>query len=158
MSKLRLFIVSILIIIAVAACGGGDSSSEGSNEDNTDNAVDNENLASNGFDGSYNGMQNLVLSFDGVSEVAEIVADVTVDGNSILIDPLTANGLIANGTFIATTDRISTQGGLTCQFLLTYQGDISFEVLNGTISGTAICDQGVGNETLDVSGTISATR
>jgi len=154
--KLRLFSVSILFLAAVA-CGGGSSSSEESTPDNnTDTGGDNP--PTTGLDGTYNGMQNLVLSLDGVSEVAEIVADVTVNGNSILIDPLTANGSIANDMFIATTNRTSTQGGLTCQFLLTYEGDISFESLNGTISGTAICDQGQGNETLDVTGNISATR
>ena len=99
-----------------------------------------------------------MLSSGDVSDVAEIVADVSVNGSAILIDPLTANGSIANNRFVATTNRTSTQGGLTCQFLLTYEGDISFESLDGTISGTAICDQGAGNETLDVSGTISATR
>jgi len=93
------------------------------------------------FDGAYSGMQTLVLSLGGVDDVAEIAADVTVSGSSILIDPLTANGSIANNTFIATTNRTSTQGGLTCQFLLTYEGD-----------------EGGGNQTLDVTGTISATR
>ena len=156
-SKLRLFAISILIFTAVA-CGGGGSSSDDSIVDDTDNSGDNGNPAPNGFDGSYTGMQSLVLSFDGVSDIAEIVADVTVNGSSILIDPLTANGSIANGTFIATTNRTSTQAGLTCQFLLTYEGDISFESLNGIIGGTAICDQGTGNEILDVTGTISATR
>jgi len=108
--------------------------------------------------GSYIGTQNLVLSLGGVSEVADIEAIVTVTGNAILIDPLTANGSIAANTFVATTNRTSTQGGLTCQFLLTYQGDISFVSLSGNISGTAICDQGEGNQTLDVTGTISANR
>lgn len=103
-------------------------------------------------------MQSLVLSLGGVTEVAEIDAMVTVSGNNILIDPLTANGSIANNSYVATTNRTRTEAGLTCQFLLTYRGDITFASLNGDISGTAICDQNGGNETLDVSGTISADR
>ncbi len=159
MSQLKLFIAAMLIF-SVVACGGGGSSSDDSvaESNGQEEEAANENPAPNGLDGSYNGTQNLLLSSGDVSDVAEIVADVSVNGSSILIDPLTANGSIANNRFVATTNRTSTQGDLTCQFLLTYEGDISFESLDGIISGTAICDQGSGNETLDVSGTISATR
>ena len=139
------------MLIGVTACGGGDSTSN-------DSDAGSGNPDPMGLDGSYTGMQNLMLNLGGVSEIAELEALVTVTGNNILIDPLTANGSIANDTFVATTNRTSTQGGLTCQFLLTYRGDISLESLSGDITGTAICDQGEGNQTLNVTGSISATR
>ena len=162
MNLIRLLLVATLMI-GMAACGGGGSSSDSSGDvvDNGETGGDSGSGGDAGsadFSGTYLGMQNLVLSLGGVSDVAEIDAIVTVSGNNILIDPLTANGSIANNTFVATTNRTSTQAGLTCQFLLTYQGSITFESLSGNISGTAICDQGAGNETLDVSGTISANR
>ena len=157
---LRSAFFSVFMVLAVA-CGGGGSSSDDSAPDDSNSVADQSPPSvdvAGEFDGAYSGMQTLVLSLGGVDDVAEIAADVTVSGSSILIDPLTANGSIANNTFIATTNRTSTQGGLTCQFLLTYEGDISFESLNGNIEGTAICDEGGGNQTLDVTGTISATR
>ena len=168
MNLIRLLLVATLMI-GLVACGGGGSSSDSSSDvvDGGDTGGDSGAGSDSGsggdasetdLSGTYLGMQSLVLSLGGVSDVAEIEAIVTVSGNNILIDPLTANGSIANNTFVATTNRTSTQAGLTCQFLLTYQGSITFESLNGNISGTAICDQGAGNETLDVSGTISANR
>ena len=157
---LRSALFSVFMVLAVA-CGGGGSSSDDSAPDDSNSVADQSPPSGDvagEFDGAYSGMQTLVLSLGGVDDIAEIAAEVTVNGSSILIDPLTANGSIANNTFIATTNRTSTQGGLTCQFLLTYEGDISFESLNGDIQGTAICDEGEGNQTLDVTGTISATR
>ncbi len=154
MNAIKFSLLTITLMLLVA-CGGGGSSSDstdggGSDPDPMPDPTD--------LSGTYNGEQSLILSLGGISETANIDANVTVTGNNILIDPLTANGSVANNSFVATTNRTSTQNGLTCQFLLTYRGSITRESLSGNITGTAICNQSGTNQTLDVTGTVTATR
>ncbi len=167
MNAIKLLLVTITLMLLVA-CGGGGSSSDSAGGDSgggtdaggADGGGSNPDPMPdpNDLSGSYSGSQSLVLSLGGINETANIDADVTVTGNNILIDPLSANGSIANDTFVATSNRTSTQSGLTCQFLLTYRGDITRESLSGNITGTAICNQSGTNQTLDVTGTVTANR
>lgn len=165
MGLIRLFFLTIVLMLMVACGGGGSSSDSSSGGDTgggtTDGGTDPDpgpDPDPNDFSGVYNGSQSLVLSMGAISETANIDANVTVTGNAILIDPLSANGSISSGSFVATTNRTSTQNGLTCQFLLTYRGTISRESLSGDITGTAICNQSGGSQTLNVTGTVSANR
>lgn len=158
MNVIRLFLVTITAMLLVA-CGGGGSSSDSTGDSDGGTGSGSDPMPNaNDLSGMYTGTQNLVLSLAGTSQTTNIDANVTVTGNNILIDPLTANGSVANNTFVATSNRTSTQAGLTCQFLLTYNGSIIQASLTGTITGTAVCNQDGTNQTLDVTGTISADR
>ena len=153
----------------MVACGGGGSSSDSANDggdsgggsdggSGSDGGGDSSDPDPNDFSGAYKGTQSLILSMGAISETANIDANVTVNGQAILIDPLSANGSISSESFVATTNRTSTQNGLTCQFLLTYRGSINRDSLSGNVTGSAICNQSGGSQTLDVTGTVSASR
>jgi len=143
---LKLKSIFILVItLGLVACGDSDSSSEDSGMDDSVQSMV-----------TYSGTQSLILSSNGVSDTTEIEASVTISGDEILIDPLSASGSVADDEFVAITNRTSTYEGLTCQFLLTYRGTISDQTVSGNISGTAKCDDN--DDDQDVIGTISALR
>ena len=135
-----------LTILFISACSDGDTDKDDSSNNTDETAI------------VYTGTQNLILSAEGESQTTEIQATIRVNVEQITIEPLSASGSIAEGNFVAISNRQSSHDGLTCQFLLTYRGTVNDSSVSGSITGSAVCDGDDEGVTQEVIGTVTASR
>jgi hypothetical protein len=148
MNIMRLFIPG-LIVLTMAACGGG-SSSDGSGGGSAD-AV-------------YTGTSNVVLSAPGVTpQTFPIGITITVSGGKVNISDATGVGgtapLSADGINYTVPVKFTTNvSGTACTFTIVHTGKLSGKTTSGTISGNSPCTNAGVRFTVTTTGSFSATQ
>jgi hypothetical protein len=134
MRKYILIMVSIMTL-SIAACGGGDSSSDSSTSGSR-----------------FTGVQTLTL----LGESSQAAFVMTVSDSTVTINDadFTASGALdSNNNFSVTVPPFSiTDSGITCTFNVVYTGTVSGSTSSGNISGSTSC---LGS-TFSITGTFAA--
>lgn len=138
------YLMILVAMLGVVACGGGSSSSEPSGT-------------------TYNGSQQVTVRFVEIGESTTSTAPfrLIVSGNSVFItdtagdNAVTANGTLSGSNFTATSNSSFSEDGVTCTFNWTYTGTISGNVASGRISGTLDCTDGSASLSAPSSGTFT---
>ena len=139
--KIRLFLLSCIVLV-LAACGGGSSTS--------DEASAGEN--------NFVGTQTITLSNAEISVTETDNFTLAVDEQVVTVvdEDFNATGTLnSDNRFVVSSPIFSTTSdGVTCSGSVTYSGQISGSTTAGTIQGEFNCSGVV----FDVSGEFSAAR
>jgi len=145
------YILAILAVLSIAACGGGGSSSEPSTSAPAPTST------------VYSGTQALIRTSGATTASTSALFQMTVslDGAVVISDlagaPLTANGSMSGSNFTANGSVTGSSFGDSCEVNITYTGAVLSGDVSGSISGAIICPGTNGSTTISLSGTFSGS-
>lgn len=162
MQPTKQLLPTLILLLAVAGCGGGSDSSGASSDTAEVTTVSETSADSDGSKArTFTGTAEVILTADGFPPISgSSPIKVVIDGSrvTLTVDGQSVNTTLNGDAFSASVPISESDGSITCNGTADINGEVSGDTVAGNIGGNGNCS-GDGIDTpVTLSGSFSATR